>query len=163
MSFNLREQILSKENIYKAIFAVESYISERDLLEKEDLQLFLKLRDKYNFPLIEDVIDSCQEVLTKLLDDENYVLEVNVYFKIKKLSSHNNPIVEYSPMHTASLIDQICMVSMLLPLMFDDSNGTRRLSELSRMLPHNFYGNIPSCNVGSIFMNWAEKYRQYSQ
>lgn len=163
MSFNLREQILSKENIYKAIFAVESYISERDLLEQDDLQLFLKLRDKYNFPLIEDIIDSCQEVLTKLLDDENYVLEVNVYFKIKKLSSHKNRIVEYRPMHTASLIYQICMVSMLLPLMFDDSNGTRRLSELSRMLPHNFYGNIPSCNVESIFMNWAEKYRQYSQ
>lgn len=52
---------------------------------------------------------------------------------------------------------------MLMPLMFDDSTGKRNLSELSRLLPHNFYGNIPSCNVGNIFMNWTEKYRQYSQ
>lgn len=46
MGTNLREQILSEENIYKAIFAVESYVSERDLLSVSDLNKFLQLRDK---------------------------------------------------------------------------------------------------------------------
>lgn len=44
MDTNLREQILSEENIYKAIFAVESYISERNLLSASDLDVFLRLR-----------------------------------------------------------------------------------------------------------------------
>ena len=164
MSTKLREQILSKENIYKAIFAMESYISERDLLSPEDMDIFLRLRDKYDFNgIVSDTIEKCKKTLTQLLDDENELLEVNVFFKIKKLSSEGNTVVEYRPLHTASLVNQICMASMLMPLMFDDSNGKRNLSELSRMLPHNFYGNIPSCNIGSIFMNWTEKYRQYSQ
>lgn len=164
MSTKLREQILSEENIYKAIFAMESYISERDLLSPEDLDTFLRLRDKYDFNgIVSDAIEKCKKTLTQLLDDENELLEVNVFFKIKKLSSEGNTVVEYRPLHTASLVNQICMASMLMPLMFDDSNGKRNLSELSRMLPHNFYGNIPSCNIGSIFMNWTEKYRQYSQ
>lgn len=164
MSTKLREQILSEENIYKAIFAMESYISERDLLSPEDLDTFLRLRDKYDFNgIVSDTIEKCKKTLTQLLDDENELLEVNVFFKIKKLSSEGNTVVEYRPLHTASLVNQICMASMLMPLMFDDSNGKRNLSELSRMLPHNFYGNIPSCNIGSIFMNWTEKYRQYSQ
>lgn len=164
MDTNLREQILSEENIYKAIFAVESYISERDLFDNEDLKKFYQLKDKYDFnDTISPVINDCKNYLTKLLDDENELFEINVFFKIKKLSSEENPVVEYRPLHTASLIKQICMASMLMPLMFDDSNGKRNLSELSRMLPHNFYGNIPSCNVSSIFMNWTEKYRQYSQ
>ena len=164
MDTNLREQILSEENIYKAIFAMESYVSEQDLLSATDLNIFLQLRDKYDFNgIISTVIEDCQRTLTKLLDDENELLEVNVFFKIKKLSSEKNPTVEYRPLHTTSLVNQICMAALLMPLMFDDSNGKRNLSELSRMLPHNFYGNIPSCNVGNIFMNWTEKYRQYSQ
>ena len=143
---------------------MESYISERDLLNPEDLDTFLRLRDKYDFNgIVSDTIEKCKKTLNQLLDDENELLEVNVFFKIKKLSSEGNTIVEYRPLHTASLVNQICMASMLMPLMFDDSNGKRNLSELSRMLPHNFYGNIPSCNIGSIFMNWTEKYRQYSQ
>ena len=144
MSTKLREQILSEENIYKAIFAMESYISEHDLLSPEDLDTFLRLRDKYDFNgIVSDTIEKCKKTLTQLLDDENELLEVNVFFKIKKLSSEGNTVVEYRPLHTASLVNQICMASMLMPLMFDDSNGKRNLSELSRMLPHNFYGNIP--------------------
>ncbi|MCM1139781.1 MAG: hypothetical protein NC453_14535 [Muribaculum sp.] len=164
MATKLKEQILSEENIYNAIFALESYISERDLLQANDLTLFLRLRDKYDFSgCIDKTIRECQDILKEILNDEHSLFEVEVYFKIKKLSDDDNPSVEYRPLHSSSLKNQICMAAMLMPLMFDDSNGKRTLSELSRMLPHNFYGNIPSCNVQSIFMNWTEKYRQYSQ
>ena len=164
MAIKLKDQIISEENIYNAIYALESYISERGLLSKDDLTLFLKLRDKYDFNgCIGETIQKCKDSLHKVFDDDKYLFEVAVFFKIKKLGDGDNPPVEYRPLHTSSLINQICMAAMLLPLMFDDSSGKRNLSELSRMLPHNFYGNIPSCNVQSIFMNWSEKYRQYTQ
>lgn len=164
MKISLKQQILSEENIYKAIYSIESYISEPELLDASDLNKFHKLRDKYDFNgIIFQVINECKTKLIKLLENNTELLEVNVYFKIKKLSEGDNPVVEYRPLHTASLVNQICMAAMLMPLMFDDTNGKRNLSELSRMLPHNFYGNIPSCNVSNIFMNWTEKYRQYSK
>ena len=164
MATKLREIILSDENIYNAIYALESYISERDLLSKQDLSKFLQLRDKYNFSgYVGEVIRDCKETLKNILDDEKSLFEIEVYFKVKKLSNDVSPRVEYRPLHTSSLVNQICMAAMLMPLMFDDTTGIRNLSELSRMLPHNFYGNIPSCNVQNIFVNWTEKYRQYTQ
>ena len=82
MGTNLREQILSEENIYKAIFAVESYVSERDLLSVSDLNKFLQLRDKYDFNgTILTVINSCKKTLTKLLDDENELLR-STFFQL---------------------------------------------------------------------------------
>ena len=164
MATKLREIILSNENIYNAIYALESYISERDLLSKQDLSKFLQLRDKYDFSgCVGEVIRDCKETLKNILDDEKSLFEIEVYFKVKKLSNDVSPRVEYRPLHTSSLVNQICMAAMLMPLMFDDTTGIRNLSELSRMLPHNFYGNIPSCNVQNIFVNWTEKYRQYTQ
>lgn len=164
MATKLREIILSDENIYNAIYALESYISERDLLSKQDLSKFLQLRDKYDFSgCVGEVIRDCKETLKNILDDEKSLFEIEVYFKVKKLSNDVSPRVEYRPLHTSSLVNQICMAAMLMPLMFDDTTDIRNLSELSRMLPHNFYGNIPSCNVQNIFVNWTEKYRQYTQ
>jgi len=164
MELNLKEQILSAENIYKAIYALESYISERDLLGQRDSELFLKLRDKYDFGgNIGKIVEQCQDKLTRILEDKKELFEIAVYFKIKKLSSYEPRKVEYRPLHTSCLINQICMAALLMPLMFDDSTGRRNLSELSRMLPSNFYGNIPSCNVSQLFARWTDKYRQYSE
>lgn len=164
MATKLKDQILSEENLYNAIYALESYIPEYGLLSKDDQSFFFKLKDKYDFNgNISTMIKACQDKLKNILSDEKCLFEVNVYFKMKKLSDEKEPQVEYRPLHTASLKDQICMAAMLMPLMFDDSTGKRNLSELSRMLPHNFYGNIPSCNVQSIFMNWTDKYRQYTE
>lgn len=158
---NLRETILSEKNIYNAIYALNSYISERNLLSKEDLILYEKLTDKFDFEgTISHVISECKKILNNILDTKN-LFEVSVFFKIKKFDEEEN-IVKYRPLHTSSLINQICMASMLIPLMFDDSDGTRKYSELSKMLPHNFYGNIPSENVDILFKKWSDKYRQYT-
>lgn len=102
MDTNLREQILSEENIYKAIFAVESYISERNLLSASDLDVFLRLRDKYDFNgIISTVIEDCKKTLTKLLDNENELLEINIFFqnqetKFRRKSSCRVPPLAYS-------------------------------------------------------------------
>ena len=162
---SLRDIIVSEENIYKAIYCLESYVFEKGLLDKKDLELFSILHDKFNFNKINHVIKKCQKKLISILSDPKKLFDVKIYFKIKKFekgeTSQDNHI-KYRPLHTAKLIDQICMVCMLLPLMFDDSNGKRKRSELTKMIPHDFYGNIPSENVEILFKPWIEQYKQYT-
>lgn len=144
---------------------MESYIFEKGLLDKKDLELYTALHDKFNFNIINDVIESCQKKLHAILSNPKELFDVKVYFKIKKFEkgeTRQEDQTKYRPIHTAELIDQICMVCMLLPLMFDDSNGKRKRSELTKMIPHDFYGNIPSENVEILFKPWIDQYKQYT-
>lgn len=158
---SLKDTILSRTNIYNAIYCMESYIFEKGLLSEEDLEIYTRLQDKYDFKYINEVIDICQKKIGAMLSDNKSLFDVEVYFKIKKWDEEKQKIV-FRPIHTAGLVDQICMVCMLLPLMFDDHGNKRELSELTKLLPHNFYGNIPSLDVENLFVPWKKKYKEYS-
>ncbi|MCM1142031.1 MAG: hypothetical protein NC453_25965 [Muribaculum sp.] len=155
----LYSNIISEGNIYNAIYSLDSYIFEKGLLSAKDLEIFYRLKDKYYLSYINDIIVKCQERLSKVLSSNEDLFDVNVFFKLKK---YENGTIKYRPMHTASIIDQICMVCMLMPLMFDDSSGKRKMSDLSKLIPHNFFGNIPSTNVGFLFEKWQKKYKEYT-
>lgn len=162
---SLRDIIISDENIYNAIYCMESYVFEKGLLDTKDLELYTLLHDKFNFNQIRTIIKDCQEKLDKILSNPEELFDVKVYFKIKKFEKGENGQdnqIKYRPIHTARLIDQICMVCMLLPLMYDDSNGKRKRSDLTKMIPHDFYGNIPSDNVEILFKPWVDQYKQYT-
>lgn len=159
---SLQEYIISDTNIYNAIYCLESYIFEKGLLSNEDLESYVRLNDKYDFTYINDVITKCRCRLKEVLSSRDTLFTIKVYFKIKKWDSEENS-VKYRPMHTASLIDQICMVSMLLPLMFSDKDGHREKSELTKFIPHNFFGNIPSTDVSMLFEPWKKKYKEYNE
>lgn len=154
----LYKRITSDENIYNAIFALESYIFERGLLSESDLLLYNALSDKYDKKLIEDTIAKCKKCLNHILLEGNLFM-AKVYFKLKKEDDNRKPV--FRPLHSADLISQICMVCMLQTLMFDDTAQGRKLSPLSMMIPHNFYGNIPSTNLQYIFLPWKEQYKKY--
>lgn len=49
--------------------------------------------------------------------------------------------------------------------MYEDNykEGKRNLSDLSKLVPHNFYGNIPSTNVQYLFHKWQTKYKEYTE
>lgn len=149
----LFKSILDPQNIYNAIFALESYVFEKGLLNNSDLALYYSLGDKYDIDVIRDVIKRCERRLKDLLSSPDDLFKVSVYFKIKK---YDDGKIKYRPMHTAGLIDQICMVCLLLPLMFDDSSGERKLSDLSKLIPHNFYGNVPS-TILRLFFSGSEE------
>lgn len=160
----LYEKIISSENIFAAIYSLESYIFEKNLLSKSDLKLYTKLKDKYNTTLIEKTIQECKKRLETILNSDEF-FNIQVFFKMKKIVKNNDKmIVECRPMHTADLITQICIVCMLNIIMYKESNdGKRQLSDLSQMLPSNFYGNIPSTTPEKIFYNWKDKYKEYSE
>ena len=177
----LIDKILNEQNIFNSIFCMESYVFDKGLLDTEkpvlafdedgvvkepiasnDLELFYDLADKHNVELIEQVIECCQQKMKWLFADKAHLFDVTVYFKLKNFDEGK---LKFRPMHTARLIDLICMVSIMNCLMFDDDfeKGERMLSDLSKLLPHNFYGNIPSTNVQFLFHKWQTKYKEYTE
>jgi hypothetical protein len=143
---------------------MESYVFDKGLLDADDLELYYALSDKHNVELIETVIDSCQQKLKWIFEDKDHLFEAKVYFKLKNYDSEEKKL-NFRPIHTAKLIDLLCMVSIMNCLMFDDNldTGERKLSDLSKLLPHNFYGNIPSTDVQFLFHRWQTKYKEYTK
>lgn len=173
----LFEKILNEQNIFNSIFCMESYVFDKGLLDTSepvyfrgetfaanDLELYYALTDKYNVELISKVIKCCQQKLKGVFKDKEKLFDATVYFKIKNYDTETKKL-NFRPMHTTRLIDLICMVSILNCLMFDDNldTGIRKLSDLSKLLPHNFYGNIPNTNVQHLFHKWQTKYKEYTE
>ena len=124
------KQVISKENIFSAIYSLESYMFEVGLLSKEDIKLYYQLSDKYNIELIDSVIFKCRSEIERLfLKDE--LFSIDVFFKPKKLNDLKE--VEYRPLHTADLYTQISIVSILNVIMFDDTSGQRKLSDIRKL------------------------------
>lgn len=158
---NLYKRIISKQNIYNSIYALESYIFDIDLLNKKDKKLYFMLKDKFNFKVINSVINKCINKINEVLSiNTDKFFDIKVYYKIKKYD-FNEKKYTTRPIYTANLVTQISIVAILNVLMFDD-NSKRKLSDLSKIIPENFYGNIPATQLESIFYNWRKKYKEYS-
>ncbi|MDB2150159.1 hypothetical protein [Clostridium butyricum] len=154
--------VISDTNIFSAIYSLESYVFEKNLLSQKDLKLYHKLQNKYDEHLIKSVIKDCRLKLDEiLLKDKEF--DIQVFFKAKKYDKESDK-VEFRPIHTADLITQICMVSILNIIMYSTKQDDKRqLSDLSQLLPSNFYGNLPSCEYENIFYDWKVKYKEYTE
>lgn len=158
---SIRNRLFSKQNIYLALYSVESYISDRELLDKGDKEELSRLKDKFNEENIEKWIDKIQHRLHQLIDGINY-LRAKVYFKPKKYDKENDKVV-FRPLHTSSLIDQITAVAMLNILIYDfDEDNKIVMSNFSRLIPHNFYGNRIAYEPEKLFKPWQEQYKEYT-
>ena len=166
---NLFKKIIDKRNIYYSIFSVNSYVFEKELLETNDYKILNQLNDKFNYSLIESVTNKVTEKLRKvLLHDE--LFETSVFFRPKKIKEKpEDAFIDKSnvvsrPLHVSDLYTQIAIATILNAILFDENkhNNTIELNELGRILPKNFYGNIPSDNPKHLFIPWTEKYKEYS-
>ena len=159
-SNKLEERLLKEDNIFLAISSLNSYVQETKLLSKEDQELLIRLRDIFNEDLINQTIKDVKEQLVKIKDEPDFLFKISVYFKPKKKTNDN---IEFRPIHTAKLIDQIAMVSMLQLLVYDiDNTGKLIPSELSRLIPSTFYGNRISYDGKRLFKPWQSQYQKYS-
>lgn len=157
---SIKERLLSDENIFLSIYLIDSYIENKELLSIDEQTKLAKLHDIFDVELIKATIAEVRNKLEYILSKNSY-FEVSVYFKPKKYNEKDE--VEFRPLHTASLIDQISIVAMLLVLVYDvDEYGRLRLSDLSRLLPAEFYGNKIACNTRELFKPWSEQYSEYS-
>lgn len=160
LNSKIYQQITSPEEIYKAIYSLESYIFEKHLLKNADYQDFILLQDKYNEEFIDKFTQKCIKRIKTIINSDT-LFDCYIFFRPKKYKKKTDE-VEFRPLHSASLTDQICMVVLLSALMFDDSSDKRKLSAISRLLPANFYGNIPSLKVTEVFKPWNKQYKDYS-
>ena len=159
MNETVKDKVLSDENIYLAIYLVDSYIQNKELLLPEERQLILGLRDIFNIDKIQPIINDVKKRLEKIMDNDNEFFHINVFFKPKKY--RDGPV--FRPLHTSALIDQIAMVAMLQILVYDiGDNGGLISSELSRLIPSNFYGNRISYSNRQLFKPWQEQYQEYT-
>lgn len=158
---SLRERLLSNENIYHSIYLANSYIQNKELLSKEDLDLLYSLNDVFNRDIIQDTLTRVHDRIMNILDVEDSYFGIQVYFKPKK---YENNKTTFRPLHTAPLIDQIAMIAMLQVLVYDIEPNSGKLlpSELSRLIPSNFYGNRISYSGTELFKPWQEQYHEYT-
>ena len=87
-------------------------------------------------------------------------------FKPKKLSEDGK--VEFRPLHTTDLVTQIAIVSMLHLVIYEiplegEKNPKLELSNLSRLIPSDFYGNRVSVQPEYLFKPWKQQYQKYNQ
>lgn len=160
MSF-LKKRLMSNENIFLSIYLVNSYVFNKELLSPEDREELLSLEDIYNSEKINSKIIEVKDRLNKIIESEDDYFETNVFFKPKKLEGRGKNV--FRPLHTSSLTDQIAMIAMLQVLVYDIDAKTNKLipSELSRLLPSNFYGNRISYDGLHLFKPWKDQYQEY--
>ena len=157
--------LLSDENIYLSIYSLNSYVFEYNLLNTEDRILYHRLQDKFDARLINRVITRVRKQIIELLDEDKYI-EAKVYFKPKKLSENGE--LEFRPLHSTDLITQIAIVSMLHLFVYEipeeeEGDPKLRLSNLSRLIPSDFYGNRVSVKPEYLFKPWKQQYQKYNQ
>ena len=158
-----REHLLSDANIYLSIYSLNSYIFEYNILKPEDRQLYHQLQDKFDERLVNEVIRDVRKRIKQLLDDPDKFIQAKVYFKPKKLVDGK---LEFRPLPTTDLITQIAIVSMLHLFVYEipeKENSKLTLSNLSRLIPSDFYGNRVSVKPESLFRPWKQQYQKYNQ
>lgn len=153
------ERLYDKRNIYFALFSVNSYIVNKELLSEDDRNDLSQLSDCFDEENVNDWVEKVQQRLKSIIEGDSF-LEAKVYFKPKKLEGSE---VIFRPLHHACLLDQITAVAMLNVLIyeFDDDNQVG-MSNLSRLIPHNFYGNRVAYDAEHLFIPWQEQYKKYT-
>ena len=159
---NIYKRITKRDFIYKAIYALESYVFEKDLLDEADYTLMLKLRDPFNHKIIDETIKNVRELIDDVLINGNF-FEAQVYFRPKKVDKDTDKL-ESRPLHAASLNTLFASVVLLNTLLIEIGKDDRtiELTELARTLPSNFYGNIPSDRPEHLFKPWHHQFKEYT-
>lgn len=162
---NLKEYILSDENIYLAIYSVKSYVFDSQLLDDDDYDLLLRLQDNFDEKLIRQITKDVRSIIKKVLEQEETYFKTKVYFKPKKYIQEGQ--YEFRPIHVSPLRHQIAMVAMLNILIYEraDCKDNRKLvlSNYSRLLPNNFLGNRVSLRPETLFIPWNIQYKKYTK
>ena len=79
----LYQYVTSDENIFLAIYELESYIFDKELLDERNRKIMNELRDVFNEKFIQRTINKVKSILDVILLNEDAFIDVQVYFKPK--------------------------------------------------------------------------------
>lgn len=154
---SLYKKIKSDAFIYKAIYSVENSINEKYLLSDSDLRLLKMISDPFNEEIINNLIEDVKRKIDEILiNDESFTS--SVYFRPKKIDKDE---VVNRPLHTSDLHTIITSIVFLNAIILDVKDKDYEINEVAKMLPENFYGNIPTVEPNRIFKHWSSQYREY--
>lgn len=160
----LKQYVLSNENIFLAIYSLKTYIFNTELLSEEDKKLLDKCYDIYNESNMAIITKKVRKIITRLLNEKDFFIEAQVYFKPKKIKDGEKV---FRPLHSTDVYTQIAIVSLLNILIYEvpteQSDYKLYLSNYSRLIPNNFYGNRVSQHPEELFERWNVQYKEYSQ
>lgn len=161
-STSVFEILMSDSNIYLSIYSLDSYIFNKELLSKKDKIRLEKLKDKFDEKELSKLIGEVRECLLDLVDKSDVFIRAKVFFNPKKVVDGK---VEFRPLHTTDLVSQIALVSMLNMFIYELKFDGKPLvlSNISRLIPSNFYGNRVSTNPEELFKPWKKQYKKYTQ
>lgn len=153
---------LSDKNIYLAIYCLDSYIFNPELLSHEDRKLLDQLRDKFNEQIIKETVKIVKARIKELLMNPDEFINAEVYFKPKKVQDDD---IIFRPLHVAGIIEQLAIVALLNVFIYEIPNEDNKLvlSNFSRLIPSNFFGNRVSVKPEELFKPWNEQYKEYTQ
>ena len=119
-----------------------------------------QLKDVFDNRVITKTIERVRERLTSVLENDAEYFMTTVYFKPKKYKDGQDI---FRPIHTAKLIDQIAITAMLQVLVYEVNESSELVpSELSRLIPSNFFGNRISYSGKKLFNPWQTQYQRYT-
>lgn len=163
---SIKERVLSDENIFLAVYLANSYIQNVELLSKEDRNTLESIKDIYCEEIVVELMKKVKTRISSVLERDEDYFEICVYLKPKKREEGVNV---FRPLHTANLVDQISIIAMAQILIYDyepygsDCEKAKLVpSELSRLIPSNFYGNRVSYCGTELFKPWQEQYHKYT-
>lgn len=156
----VKEYLYSDENIVHAFYQANDAIYEKKLLSEKDRKKLNEFKDIFNEDLIINELKKVRKRLDYVLEDNNF-FEAEVFFSPKGIDGNSR---KYRPIHTASLIDQICMIAMLNTLTNDFSicDDEKKFVRKTRIFtPDNFYGNVLSEKSNRVYKKWQNLYSDY--
>lgn len=171
MKGRVEKYLYSDQNIFHAVYATRESIQEKFILEKRDKDKLYELYDVFDEVNIRDTIRMVKERLEEVLEKDKY-FQAKVYFIPKSIKEKKEETAgtekkyerKYRPMHTAGLIDQICMTAMLNCIITEDFNTDEwNIGGIEKIIPANFYGNILSEIPDRVYKKWQPQYSEYTQ
>lgn len=154
------KRLVSDENIYLSIYSINNCNIDEFLLSDEDYIQYTLLKDKFDMENIQKWVNLIREriiqIIPKDMNSEGDYIKAQVYFNPKKKNI-------FRPLHTSSLLEQLTILSLLNILIYDiGDNNEIKISEIGKLIPNDFYGNIISNNPKYLFEDWRKQYKKYS-
>ena len=157
---SLFNEVSNDLNIYMSYYSLDTYIDGKTT-DSKLFEEFEKIKNRHDFNSVNKLIKKVKERLTDIFKKNNF-FTVNLRFEVKSVDEEDK--IKYRALHQPeNLVDLISMVAILNVFKFENITQGLQLSEVSKSIPDNFYGSIPSAEINQLYEPWKSQYGKYTE